>query len=178
MIPFPGMSMYIFCFVWWKSSDTVSLSATVETTAFSVRVNPCLARWAWVETASLGKYYDSITPSGAGGQPFQILWLHKHGYSDGNSSAMTITGYITMQTGFILLALSTFIFARSVELEAIRFTAYLGLLFFSLVPALMILFSYKPKIVKRLIAGIIRLGAKIRVKKTGGIHATICQKAG
>lgn len=117
------------------------------------------------ETASLGKYYDSITPSGAGGQPFQILWLHKHGYSDGNSSAMTITGYITMQTGFILLALSTFILARSVELEAIRFTAYLGLLFFSLVPALMILFSYKPKMVKRLIAGIIRLGAKIRVIK-------------
>ena len=45
------------------------------------------------ETAALGKYYDCITPSGAGGQPFQILWLHRHGYSDGASSAMTITGY-------------------------------------------------------------------------------------
>ena len=31
------------------------------------------------ETAALGKYYDCITPSGAGGQPFQILWLHRHG---------------------------------------------------------------------------------------------------
>ena len=46
-----------------------------------------------------------ITLSGAGGQPFQILWLHRHGYSDGASSAMTISGYITMQAGFILLAL-------------------------------------------------------------------------
>ena len=35
------------------------------------------------ETAALGKYYDCITPSGAGGQPFQILWLHRRGYSDG-----------------------------------------------------------------------------------------------
>ncbi|MBO7364037.1 MAG: flippase-like domain-containing protein, partial [Lachnospiraceae bacterium] len=49
------------------------------------------------ETAALGKYYDCITPSGAGGQPFQILWLHRHGYSDGAASAMTITGYVTMQ---------------------------------------------------------------------------------
>ena len=61
------------------------------------------------ETAALGKYYDCITPSGAGGQPFQILWLHRHGYSDGASSAMTISGYITMQAGFILLALGVFI---------------------------------------------------------------------
>ena len=48
------------------------------------------------ETAALGKYYDCITPSGAGGQPFQILWLHRNGYSDGASGAMTVTGYVTM----------------------------------------------------------------------------------
>ena len=117
------------------------------------------------ETASLGKYYDNITPSGAGGQPFQILWLHKHGYSDGGSSAMTIAGYVTMQAGFIVLALATFIFARSVELEAIRFTAYLGLLLFSLIPALMVLFSFKPNLVKSLIAGAIRVGARFRLIK-------------
>ena len=68
------------------------------------------------ETAALGKYYDCITPSGAGGQPFQILWLHRHGYSDGGASAMTISGYITMQAGFILLALGVFAAHRSVEL--------------------------------------------------------------
>ena len=87
------------------------------------------------ETAALGKYYDCITPSGAGGQPFQILWLHRHGYSDGAASAMTITGYVTMQSGFILLALVIFITRRSVELEAIRYTAYFGLLLFALMSA-------------------------------------------
>ena len=117
------------------------------------------------ETAALGKYYDCITPSGAGGQPFQIMWLHKHGYSDGASSAMTITGYVTMQAGFILLALGVFIAHRSVELEAIRFTAYFGLLLFSLIPCLLVLFSVMPKTVKKIVSAVIRLCGRLKIVK-------------
>ena len=115
------------------------------------------------ETAALGKYYDCITPSGAGGQPFQILWLHRHGYSDGASSAMTISAYITMQAGFILLALGVFITRRSVELDAIRYTAYFGLLLFSLIPCLLASFSFMPKTVKKIIAAVIRLCGRLRL---------------
>ena len=117
------------------------------------------------ETAALGKYYDCITPSGAGGQPFQILWLHRHGYSDGAASAMTITGYVTMQSGFILLALATFVTARSVELEAIRYTAYFGLLLFALIPSLLVLFSLMPKTVKKIVAAVIRLAGRLKLVK-------------
>lgn len=117
------------------------------------------------ETAALGKYYDCITPSGAGGQPFQIMWLHRHGYSDGGASAMAITGYITMQAGFILLALGVFISWRSVELEAMRYTAYFGLALFSLIPLLLLLFSFMPETVKKIISAAIRLLAKMKIIK-------------
>ena len=117
------------------------------------------------ETAALGKYYDCITPSGAGGQPFQILWLHRHGYSDGAASAMTITGYVTMQAGFILLALAVFITSRSMELEAIRYTAYFGLLLFSIIPCLLVLFSIMPNTVKKIVSAAIRLCAKLKLVK-------------
>ena len=117
------------------------------------------------ETAALGKYYDCITPSGAGGQPFQILWLHRHGYSDGASSAMTISSYITMQAGFILLALGVFIAHRSVELEALRYTAYLGLLLFSLIPCLLASFSFMPITVKKIITAAIRLCGRLKLVK-------------
>ena len=117
------------------------------------------------ETAVLGKYYDSITPSGAGGQPFQIYWLHKHGYSDGGSSAMPITGYVTAQMGFILLALGVFIFWRSVDLEAIRYTAYAGLLLFSLIPFLLVLFSLMPETVKKLVSAVIRFCGRLKIVK-------------
>ena len=62
------------------------------------------------ETAALGKYYDCITPSGAGGQPFQIYHLHSNGYSDGAASAMPLSGFFTMQFGFVFLAILVFIF--------------------------------------------------------------------
>jgi len=117
------------------------------------------------ETAALGKYYDCVTPSGAGGQPFQILWLHRRGYSDGGASAMTITGYVTMQAGFILLALPVFIAWRSVDLEAIRYTAYAGLFLFSLIPFLLVLFSWKPNLVKKLVSAVIRLCGRLRIVK-------------
>ncbi len=117
------------------------------------------------ETAVLGKYYDCITPSGAGGQPFQIWWLHKHGYSDGGASAMTITGYVTAQAGFIILAIAIFIGWRSVELEAIRYTAYAGLVLFSLIPFLLVLFSFMPKTIEKLVAAVIRLCGRLKIVK-------------
>ena len=120
------------------------------------------------ETAALGKYYDCITPSGAGGQPFQILWLHRHGYPEGASSAMTVSGYVTMQAGFILLALGVFITHRSVELDAIRYTAYFGLLLFSLIPTLLVLFSVMPRTVKKLVSAVIRLCGRIRLVRDPG----------
>lgn len=117
------------------------------------------------ETAALGKYYDCITPSGAGGQPFQIFWLHRHGYSDGGASAMTITGYVTMQAGFILLALAVFIAHRSVELDAIRYTAYFGLVLFAFIPCLLVLFSVMPKTVKKIVSAVIRLCGRLKIVK-------------
>ena len=70
-----------------------------------------------------------------------------------------------MQAGFILLALYVFIAWRSVELEAIRYTAYFGLVLFSLIPCLLVLFSVMPKTVKRIVSAIIRLCGRIRLVK-------------
>ena len=78
---------------------------------------------------------------------------------------MAITGYITMQAGFILLALGVFISWRSVELEAMRYTAYFGLVLFSLIPILLILFSFMPETVKRIISAAIRLLARMKIVK-------------
>ena len=42
------------------------------------------------QVATYGKYADNITPLGAGGQPFQIHFLHKRGYTGGASTSITI----------------------------------------------------------------------------------------
>ncbi len=146
----------------------LALSYAMETAKYLLmmralggRVSPCAA----FETAALGRYYDSITPSGAGGQPFQIWWLHRRAYDDGAAGAMPVVGFLTMQAGFILPAFLTFLLCRADGVGAMRGAAWLGLCFFSFAPGLLTWFSVAPRAAERFCAGVFRLGAKLRLVK-------------
>ena len=114
------------------------------------------------ECAVLGKYYDNITPLGAGGQPFQIVYLKKRGLSSGSSAALPIAGFLSLQLAFALVAAVVFIFNGSVaqNVDAIRITAYVGLAFYLFVPLCVVLFSCAPERFGKLICG----GAKFLSK--------------
>lgn len=120
-------------------------------------------------TAALGKYYDCITPSGAGGQPFQIWYLHNNGYSSGASSAMPLSGFFTMQFGFVFLCFVAFIFGNSAfdatGLTGIKITAYVGALAYTIVPVMIIISGVAPKIAMRIVAFFVRIGAFLRIVK-------------
>ena len=119
------------------------------------------------ETAALGKYYDCITPSGAGGQPFQIYHLHTNGYSDGASSAMPLSGFFTMQFGFVFLAILVFIINNNAIGDAIgiKITAYVGAFVYTLAPVMIIISAVAPKIAMKIVAFFVKLGAKMRLVK-------------
>ena len=118
-----------------------------------------------LETVVIGKYYDSITPTGSGGQPFQVYRLHKKGYSSGAASAMPVLAFITSQGAFILISIFVFLFRRSQEAEALRYTAYAGLLLISFLPALLVAFTWLPAGTERLVRHFIKLGGKLRILK-------------
>ncbi|MBQ3416718.1 MAG: flippase-like domain-containing protein [Ruminococcus sp.] len=119
------------------------------------------------ETAALGKYYDCITPSGAGGQPFQIYHLHANGYSDGAASAMPLSGFFTMQFGFVILAIVVFIFNNNAIGSAIgiKITAYIGAVAYTIVPIMIIISAIAPKIAMKIVAFFVKLGAKMHLVK-------------
>lgn len=120
-------------------------------------------------TAALGKYYDCITPSGAGGQPFQIYYLHSHGYSSGASSAMPLSGFFTMQFGFVILCLFAFIFGNNAMNASgqtgIKITAYFGAVAYTIVPVMIIISGVAPKIAMRIVAFFVRIGASLHILK-------------
>lgn len=120
-------------------------------------------------TAALGKYYDCITPSGAGGQPFQIYYLHSNGYSSGASSAMPLSGFFTMQFGFVILCVFAFIFGNSAfnatGLTGIKITAYVGAVAYTVVPVMIIISGVAPKIAMRIVAAVVRFGAFLHIVK-------------
>lgn len=96
--------------------------------------------------AILGKYYDYITPSGIGGQPFQIYYLNKAGASVSSSASAVVAGFISMQLSFGIYAVVAFIFfGHSIEVTGIRIAAYIGLFFYMIFPVALILFAAFPR---------------------------------
>ena len=118
------------------------------------------------ETAALGKYFDNITPSGAGGQPFQIYNMHQHGYSKGASAAMPLAGFLFMQLAFVFLALLTFIFQWNVvDTLAIRIPALIGVVCYSIVPFIIILSAFSEKTARTIVFFFVRIGARLHLVK-------------
>lgn len=117
-------------------------------------------------TAALGKYYDCITPSGAGGQPFQIWYLHSQGYSAGASSAMPLSGFVTMQFGFAGLCLLMFTFFNSAMTDpALKITAYIGAVAYLIVPMMILISGFAPKVTIHIVAFFVRIGAFLHIVK-------------
>ena len=117
-------------------------------------------------TAALGKYYDCITPSGAGGQPFQIWYLHSQGYSSGAASAMPLSGFVTMQFGFAGLCLLMFTFFNGAMTEpGIKIPAYFGAVAYMVVPVMILISGFAPKIAMRIVAFFVRIGAFLHIVK-------------
>ena len=59
--------------------------------------------------AALGRYYDTITPLGTGGQPFQVVYLNKYGIKPGEGISITMGKYIFFEIVYFFLV-SFFVF--------------------------------------------------------------------
>lgn len=119
------------------------------------------------EVAVLGKYYDFITPSGTGGQPFQMYHLKKSGLSAGISGSLPIMGFFTNQMSFIVVAAVLFVW-RSAAIEtaaAMKVAAIFGLVCYSLVPMIFVFFSIFPKPTRVIVSGVLRFCSKIHIVK-------------
>ena len=123
------------------------------------------------ETAAFGKYYDSITPTGAGGQPFQVYYLRKNNISTGASAAMPIANFLTLQFAFIIMAITVFIFGAPFlnmipdYSIALMIMAFVGIVFYASLPLLIVLFVTHPKGADSIVRFIIFLLAKLRIVK-------------
>ena len=115
------------------------------------------------ETAVITKFYDYITPFGAGGQPFAAYLMTKKGVHGGTSTAVVISAFLLQQFSFIALCIVSLILSFSKVTTAVQVMALAGLFFYVIVPVAVIVFSIMPKATTKMVAGIIRFGHKIRL---------------
>lgn len=126
-----------------------------------------------MKVAFLGKYYDNVTPFAAGGQPMQIYYLHKKGFSGGVSSAVVLIKYFAHMfsmtfVGLLLMACNTGILAGvgDATWSTLIFVAgWIGLAINMALPLGIILFALLPKFSQKMAGFVVGIGAKIKIVK-------------
>lgn len=132
-----------------------------------------------MQTGLIGQYYNDVTPLGAGGQPFEVYHLSKHGLSGGVAASLPIGAYFMYQFAsvtFGIFALIAFIPSNnfldiptriigSSTAEYIRPLAGIGLFFGLALPVLVIVCSILPKLCSKLVYLIVFILAKLKIVK-------------
>lgn len=151
----------ILVFDWLKYS--VIMKAT--TGKFSPRTS--------LKVQLLGKFYDNVTPFAVGGQPMQIYYLHKKGYSGGVSSAVVLIKYFCNMTcmclvSLLLMACNTHVLG-AIETDwariLIHVAAWVGLAVNMFLPLMVLFFVIFPKFAQKLASLVIGAGAKLKIVK-------------
>lgn len=120
---------------------------------------------ACVSVSFMGRYFDRVTPWSMGGEPFQVLYLHKSGLSSGDSCAVTMSRHIirffTVAVAVIAILASSGI-ATNVYVMIAAIVSVLGGL---VIPTFMLICAFRPELGRKISGGIISLLCKIKIIK-------------
>lgn len=136
-----------------------------------------------IKVAFVGKYYDDITPFSAGGQPMQIVYLHRKGHSTGTASAIILIKYFIQMMCwvticFLLMVLNRGVLDEYVDMEATKHIlvigGWIGWCVNAILPLSIVFFAIFPKFTNRVLEFFINLitnigwrAANRRESKTG-----------
>ena len=129
----------------------------------------------------IGKYYDAVTPFSTGGQPMQIYYLNSKGISGGNASAMVLIKYFANMLCWVFVGGACMIygtvngvldnFLGDVVLYGVsactllKVAGWVGIAINLMPPTFVLFFLVFPKFMHKLTAGVVKLGAKIKIVK-------------
>ncbi len=120
----------------------------------------------------LGKFYDNVTPFAVGGQPMQIYYLHKKGFSGGVSSAVILIRYFAQMfcytiVSLLFMACNTGVLARidPTWQTIITVGAWIGLVVNMFLPLMIVTFAIVPKFARALASFVVNIGAKLKIVK-------------
>jgi len=124
--------------------------------------------WLSYKTASLGRYWDCITPISTGGEPFQIYYLTKHGYSAGHAAGVPFAKSMFWQISTVLvgiIVLCTANISNDVIGTFVKVAAWIGILGNLLLLLFVLITSTNKKFGSRMIVGGLKLLHKLHIVK-------------
>ena len=116
----------------------------------------------------IGQFYSAITPSSSGGQPMQVLAMHRQGIPVSAGTATVSVKFVGFQCAFLLLGLGFWIghwdMVRA-QLGGIRYLVALGYVINSALMVGVALTMVRSRWVNRVVSWCVRLLARLRIVK-------------
>jgi len=123
--------------------------------------------WFSFKLATIGRYYDHITPLGSGGQPFEIYYLKKNGYSGDIATAIPLAKYMVWQIAFMVIC-SFILIAYSGNYASspiVLVCAWIGLILILLLFLFVLFMSITKKVGASIVVGVLKLLHKMHIIK-------------
>lgn len=114
----------------------------------------------------VGLLYSAITPSATGGQPMQIYTMHNMGIDTGVACSVSAVKTLSYQTVMLFYALAMVIWKLryfQTNVSNFSFITIIGILCNSLFIAAVCLFMVSEKTTDRILRGILRLAARMKL---------------
>lgn len=115
------------------------------------------------------QFFNGITPSSSGGQPYQIYALKKEGLTFVDSTNVSIQTFVCYQTALVLLGIIAIIFNKIFhlfsQLNFLKILVIIGFAVNILVAVFLFLITIAKKFNKKIIKVIINIGAKLKIIK-------------
>lgn len=116
----------------------------------------------------VGQYFNSVTPYALAGQPMQLMALLGQGVPSGIAVSTLVRKFLTYQTSItvysLLVILVKYPFFRS-KIQGFMALAFVGFLYQAAIVVALILFSYSPGFITRIIRAVIWLLTRARLVK-------------
>ena len=130
-----------------------------------------------LETGIIGQMYNFITPLAVGGQPFEVHYLSKHGVRGGYASSIPIGTYIINAFANVAIGVIALVLLKVGALQSVRYVdkiisvdvifilAIVGLSLQLMMPLMVLLFCFFPRLSARLVYFFIFIGYKLKIVK-------------
>ena len=158
--------LVILCYVCFFFLETSKIWILISKTHKKNR--PILA----FKTATIGRYYDSITPLATGGQAFQIYYMTKRGVSGSDALSITMGKYVLQQVAYVVFSLGVLIYSvasasatTSTGTTVVTATSWIGFALSAAVVFLVTLVSINKKLGYKLVSGCLKLLHKMKIVK-------------
>ncbi len=154
----------------WVAVGLYAIAVIFNTLKFSFLIHSKTGKfrlWFSFKLATIGRYYDHITPLGSGGQPFEIYYLKKNGYGGDIATAIPLAKYMVWQIAFMIIC--TFILIaygpNYSTSPIVLICAWIGLALIMLLFLFVLFMSITKKFGASLVVGVLKLLNKMHLIK-------------